>query len=157
MSAPTSTSPALKFNKLFATSLANNLPVSAIMELTYDCNLKCKHCYIVRSRRPVVSTREALNILDQLAEMGTLFLTFTGGEALQRADFFDIAEYARHRNFALRVFTNGTLINARTADKIKKISPLAVGISIYSHRAAVHDAFTRTRGSFEKSTKAIQM
>jgi hypothetical protein len=43
------------------------------------------------------------DILDQLAEAGTLFLSLSGGEIFLRDDFFVIAEYARKRNFVLRL------------------------------------------------------
>lgn len=43
------------------------------------------------------------DILDQLAEAGTLFLNLSGGEIFLRDDFFVIAEYARKRNFVLRL------------------------------------------------------
>src|SRR3990172_4107083 len=99
-----------KFNKLFETTLARNLPVSAVLELTYECNLRCRHCYIVNQDRAVLGTSAIFSILDELAEAGTLFLAFTGGEILLREDFFDVAEYAKRKHFALSILTNGTKV-----------------------------------------------
>src|SRR5580765_1878235 len=104
-------------------------PLFASMELTYVCNLHCFFCYNpvqrkdqVRSKPAPVSAREplayeeTLQILDQLKEMGVLYLTLTGGEPMVHPRFWDIAREAKKRSFALRIFSNGIIINEAVAD-----------------------------------------
>ena len=101
------------------------IPFKLDWELTYRCNLKCAHCYQTGlSYGEELSTKKIYSILDELASLGCLYITFTGGEILLRKDFLDIAQYARKKNFALRLFTNGTLIDPGTADKIKDFAPV---------------------------------
>jgi radical SAM protein with 4Fe4S-binding SPASM domain len=134
------------------------IPFRVLWELTYRCNERCRHCYIVdREGQGELDTGEAYRVLDELAEAGTLFVTFTGGEALLREDFFDIAGYARKKGFAFRLLTNGILITPEVADRLSALRPLAVEISIYSTRPEIHDAVTRVPGSHERSVRALQL
>jgi radical SAM protein with 4Fe4S-binding SPASM domain len=134
------------------------IPFTVHWELTYRCNLRCPHCYIVpqKSRREL-SFQQISRILDLLKENGTLFVIFSGGEILTRRDFFDIACYAREKGFALRLLTNGTLIDALIADRIKDLHPLSVEISLYGSSPSTHDRITGCPGSFERSLKALRL
>lgn len=132
------------------------IPFKVDWELTYRCNLKCSHCYQSGpDSREELKTEEIFSILDQLADAGCLYITFTGGEILLRKDFFEIARYANKKEFALRLFTNGTLIDESIADKIKALNPLGVEISLYSADPTVHEEITGVKGSFERTTSAI--
>jgi len=132
------------------------IPFTVHWELTYYCNLRCPHCYVVpQNSREELSSGEITSILDILKEKGTLYVIFSGGEILTREDFFDIARYTRKKGFAMRFLTNGTLINERVADQIKDLDPLSVEISLYGSRPEVHDRITACPGSFEKSVKAL--
>jgi radical SAM protein with 4Fe4S-binding SPASM domain len=97
------------------------------------------------------------DILDQLAEQGTLFLTLSGGEIFLREDLFQIAYYASSKNFAINLFTNGTLINEKTADAVAELSPWRVEISIYGAKKETHEGITGVEGSWEKSLNAIKL
>ncbi|MFQ5768905.1 MAG: radical SAM protein [bacterium] len=137
---------------------AKNIPLYAHLELTYMCNLKCVHCYLAHSiQQEELSTDEMKHVIDQLAELGTLYLSLTGGEILCRNDFFEIAEYARAKNFALRLFTNATLITPDIARQIQKICPLFVEISLYGISPEVHDSITQVPGSHSRTIDAIHL
>ena len=136
--------------------------LTAHWELTYRCNERCTHCYLdVFSPNAKVpgelTTEECFRVIDQLAELGALNLTLSGGEILVRRDFFDIAEYARSKKFLLRLFTNGILIKAHVADRIAALHPYAVELSVYSTRADIHDAITRVPRSLELTTRALRL
>ena len=106
--------------------------------------------------REELSLPELRDILDQLVAAGALFVLFTGGEVLLRRDFFDIAAYARQRGLILLLLTNGTLINLDTAERIKELRPLLVGLSLYGATPATHDAITGQEGSFVATLGAVQ-
>ncbi|MBL7196801.1 MAG: radical SAM protein [Candidatus Omnitrophica bacterium] len=133
------------------------IPLYCLFGLTFNCNLNCIHCYVIKQRnREELTKNEIFNILDQLADAGCLYLVFSGGEPLLRNDFFDIASYAKDKNFALKLFTNGTLINESIADRIKKINFVTVEISLYGFKDT-HEAITKVKGSFNKTVKAIKL
>ena len=135
----------------------SNTPINVLFELTHRCNLRCFHCYVIADKRPELDTHEVRGVLDQLAEAGTLFITFTGGEIMLRQDLFEVLEHARDRHFAIRLFTNGTLIDEEAADRIARIKPVDVGVSVYGPTAEIHEAVTKARGSFDKSVRALQL
>lgn len=125
-------------------------PIHVLMELTYRCNVRCVHCYLA-GREDEMTLPEIERLLDQMAAAGTLVLTLSGGEVLLRRDFFDIAGAARERAFALRIFTNGTLVDDRAADQIAALRPVVVEMSLLGATAATHDAITLKRGSFVRT------
>ena len=134
------------------------IPFTVHWELTYHCNLQCPHCYVVpQNSREELSFGEIAAILNLLKERGTLHVIFSGGEILTRKDFFTIAHHARKKGFALRLLTNGTLINERVADEIKDLHPLSVEISLYGSKPEIHDDITACPGSFERSLNALKL
>jgi len=135
---------------------------SAHWELTYRCNELCTHCYLdvlpPGAQVPgELTTEECKDILDQLAAEGVLNLTFSGGEILVRRDFFDIAEYARKKGFALMLYTNGILIKPAVADRLAALHPLRTEISIYGARPETHDRITLKPRSFELTLRACRL
>lgn len=131
-------------------------------ELTYRCNEKCTHCYlqVYASHETVpgeLTTDECFQVVDQIAEVGALNLTLSGGEILVRRDFFEIAQYARQKRLLLRLFTNGILIRPQVADRIAALHPYAVEISLYSARPELHEAITRRRNSWRLTIQAIRL
>ena len=134
----------------------SNIPLRAELELTYRCNLSCRHCYLPEERHGELSREEIESILDQLAQMGTMFLTLTGGEIFTRADFFDIAEAAKQRGFILTLLTSGTLITNGNIDRVAKLKPKEVHISLCGACSETHDFVTTVPGSFERTVEAIK-
>ena len=132
------------------------IPIVVHLDLTYKCNLRCRHCYLVLQDRRELTTSKIRDVLSQLADMGTIYLTLSGGEILLRKDLFDIASFARELNFAVRFLTNGTLLDENSADKLSSFCPELVSISIYSIKPEVHDSITQKEGSFQKSVAAAK-
>ncbi|MBI5305271.1 MAG: radical SAM protein [Chloroflexi bacterium] len=150
------------YEQIVARSGKTHRLLSAHWELTYRCNERCTHCYldVFAPNAPVpgeLTTQECFQVIDQLAELGALNLTLSGGEILVRRDFFDIAEYARSKRFLLRLFTNGILIKDHVADRIAALHPYAVELSVYSTRPEVHDGITRVPRSLELTTRALRL
>lgn len=146
------------YNRILDRTRQRNIPFKVFWELTYGCNLNCRHCYIrPYPEREELNQEEIKRALTQIYDRGALFITFSGGEVLTRNDFFEIAGHARGLGLAIRIFTNGTMVNAQIADRIKELNPLSVEISLYAMRATIHDAITRQRGSFAKTVSAIKL
>lgn len=146
------------YNKIIRKTIDRFIPFKVDWEITYRCNLRCVHCYQTGPKgEQELSSKEFFSILNQLADSGCLYITFTGGEIFLRKDFFTIADYARKREFAIRLFTNGTLIDEQTADKIKELNPLTVEISLYGLEPSVHENITRVSGSYERTINALEL
>ncbi len=143
--------------EMAAKALKLNVPLSVQLDLTYRCNERCVHCYLDHHDRGELTTAEIKDLLDQMAGAGVFYLTLSGGEIMLRRDFFEILEHARARTFCIKLKTNGILIGEHEADLINSVGVETVQISIYSHRAEVHDAITKLPGSLENSIEAIRL
>jgi len=134
------------------------LLASAFCELTYRCNQSCVHCFNPRStfdNSKELTTDEILATLAELEALGVYYVTFSGGEVSLRPDFFDIMREARHRNFAVNIYTNGQT-SPGWNEKLATFFPQTVGVSLYSANPEIHDATTRRKGSFEQSVQTIE-
>ena len=132
------------------------LPLAIHMDVTYRCNERCVHCYLDHDDHGEMTTDEIKGVLDQLAEAGVFFLTFSGGEVFLRRDFMDLVAYARSLLFNVKIKTNAVMIGIEEARKIRALGVDSVQISVYSHRAEVHDAITKLPHSFERTIRAIR-
>ncbi|HEY2646073.1 MAG TPA: radical SAM protein [Candidatus Acidoferrales bacterium] len=142
--------------EIAAKALKLNIPLSVQLDLTYRCNERCIHCYLDHDDHGEMTTAEIKNLLDQMAEAGVFYLTISGGEIMMRRDFFEILEHARLRTFCIKLKTNGVLIREKEAQRLRELGVESVQISIYSHRAEVHDEITKMPGSFRQSIEAVR-
>ena len=88
-----------------------NRNAKALFYLTYDCNLKCEHCYMHAQRRhdAMLSVWEYRTVFEGLVQNGIKEATFTGGEPLMRSDLWEIIKNAYDVGLSSRIFSNGTL------------------------------------------------
>jgi AdoMet-dependent heme synthase len=133
------------------------VPFSLHLDLTYRCNERCVHCYLDHNDRGEMTTAEIKRVLSEAAETGTFYLTLSGGEPMLRKDFVEILAHAHSLTFATKIKTNATLVTKKMADFLREYGVYEVQISVYSHRAEVHDGITKLPGSFDRSIRAIKM
>jgi MoaA/NifB/PqqE/SkfB family radical SAM enzyme len=145
------------FGRVKAKALAAAQPLNVHLELTYRCNWRCVFCYNPRHfDRAGLGGDEWIATLDELRALGTLNITFTGGEPLAHPEFLRIARAARERAFAIRIFTNATLVDESLAFEIARLNPLAVEVSIHGATADVHEQATARAGSFDAMLAGIR-
>ena len=129
----------------------NRVPLSATIEITPKCNFRCIHCYLGKHRDEVeeLSTDSIKHILDELAENGTLFVTFTGGECMLREDFDELYLYAKRKGFMVCVFTNAYTLNAKLFELFDKYPPFFVDVSLYGASNDTYKRITGVDGGFD--------
>lgn len=133
-------------------------PIQGQWELTFRCNLKCVHCYVVEDKtKEELTFKEITNILDQIHEEGCLWLCLTGGEPLVRSDFLDIYTYAKHKGFLITIFTNGTLITPEIADYLSEYPPFMIDITLNGITPDVYESITQVPGSFQSCMRGINL
>jgi len=133
-------------------------PFMASYGITSKCNLNCKHCYAQATEEASpdeLSTEEARNLINELADWGVKFLVLDGGEPLCRPDFLEIASHASSKGLTTGIGSNGTLIDRAMAEKIKQAGVQAVAISIDSVKGEVHDAFRGKKGAFHQAMNGV--
>jgi MoaA/NifB/PqqE/SkfB family radical SAM enzyme len=137
---------------------APRLPLRGGIDLTYRCNLNCRHCWLVEpdtdeTRGSELSTREWLDIIGQARAQGAREWAISGGEPMLREDFCDLFDAVTSKSAFYSLNTNGTLITAPIARKLRK--PGDVMVAVYGADPQVHDHVTRCPGSFEKTMQGI--
>lgn len=138
------------------------IPIVGSVELTLQCNMRCKHCYLDNVHDGVPGLRELTvdeykGIFSQLAEAGTLWLLLTGGEPLSRPDFTEIYLAAKRQGFILTLFTNGTLITPEIADLLADWRPFQVEITLYGLTQETYERVTGIPGSHAKCMRGIEL
>jgi radical SAM protein with 4Fe4S-binding SPASM domain len=145
------------FTELQAKMRRARRPWAASLEITRRCNLSCVHCLRGPARQDDgLSREEVYRLADQLADLGCMKLSFTGGEPFARPDFLPILEYAWQRRMASVILTNGTLITAAMASTLAELHVLELQVSLYGASAQVHETVTRVPGSFSATLRGIQ-
>lgn len=127
-------------------------PRLVFWESTAGCNLACIHCRRITVADQLLpqdlSTQESFDLIDQIAAFGRPIFVLSGGEPLFRPDIFDIARYAADAGLIVALATNGTLIDAERARKIRESGIKRVSISFDGADAETHDIF-RGKGAFD--------
>ncbi|MBL8721698.1 MAG: hypothetical protein JNL79_37270, partial [Myxococcales bacterium] len=74
-------------------------PVYAVWEVTLACDLSCRHCgsRAGHARPDELTTAECLDVIDQLADLGTMEIVFIGGEVYLREDWLDLIRHTRKK------------------------------------------------------------
>jgi radical SAM protein with 4Fe4S-binding SPASM domain len=104
-----------------------------------------------------LNLKEAIHAIDEMANLGTEALIFSGGEPLLRKEFIlTLAEYCVDVGIIPAVLTNGVLINHKVAWKLKDAGIVAVGIPLDSAIPESHDKLRNVPGTFEKAVKAVK-
>lgn len=142
---------------------ARRVPVNGTIELTNRCPLNCSHCYNnlpmadAEARRRELTTEEHFRLLDQLSDLGCLWLLYSGGEIFARRDFLEIYTYAKRKGFLLTLFTNGTMITEEIADYLAEWPPFAIEITLYGATRETYEALTRIPGSYDRCLRGIRL
>ncbi len=129
-------------------------------ELTYSCNFRCLTCYNCSGelQEQEMSTLEWKMALEKIASVNPKTQTtviLTGGEPLLRKDFFEIASHAKDLGLYIQLFTNGSLIDNYTAERIANLKIDYVRISVDGASPQTNDRI-RGKGNFEKAINAMK-
>ena len=103
-------------------------PICLTWELTYACNLACRHCLSSSGRRDPaeLSTAECFGVVDELQRLGVFYVNLGGGEPMLRRDFFDIVEYSTAHDVGVKFSTNGTYIDPAAARRLASMDYLDI-------------------------------
>jgi radical SAM protein with 4Fe4S-binding SPASM domain len=148
-----------RYGKHRPSSFAGPLRPIVVWNITWRCNLRCKHCYIdamPKARLRELGTEQMLGIVDQVAEIRSPLLIVSGGEPLLREDFYSIMKYAAGKGLRLALSTNGTLITEEVAEKLRETGFVYIGVSIDSHEPRWHDEFRGVKGAFNAAIQGLR-
>jgi radical SAM additional 4Fe4S-binding domain len=130
---------------------------SIYVEITNNCNFKCKSCYndSGNGKKHYLELDEFNKMIDSAAantHKCTLYLS--GGEPLLHPQIWDMIAYAQKKNFDVLIVTNGSLITQEILEKIISFN-VALQISLDGYDEQTNDA-VRGIGSFKKTYLALK-
>jgi len=129
---------------------------SVTWAVNHACNLRCTHCYdVVPHRRMDLSTSDALRVVDRLKDVGVTFIAFSGGEAFLRKDLLRLMEHCKNHRIRFGARSNGTLISAELAARLRALGIAVVGVSFDGATRETHDA-VRGKGAFDASLSGLK-
>jgi radical SAM protein with 4Fe4S-binding SPASM domain len=131
-------------------------PIYAVWEITLKCDLACRHCgsRAGRERPDELSPAEALDLVDQMADLGVKEVTVIGGEAYLRDDWVDIIRKVRDRGMSCTMTTGGRGVTAERARAAKDAGLQSVSVSV-DGLEATHDMLRGVVGSYRAAMDAF--
>ncbi|NOX61585.1 MAG: TIGR04053 family radical SAM/SPASM domain-containing protein [Chloroflexi bacterium] len=130
-------------------------PFTIAWEVTRACAYACVHCRANAQpqRDPrELTTKEALQLIDRIADFGNPILIFTGGDPMMRRDLFDLIAYANEKG--LRCSLTPTATALPTVERLKRAREAGIrriALSLDAPRPAIHDDFRRVEGSWKRT------
>lgn len=141
-------------------ALPQNIPRNLFIELTTECNYKCKFCHLWTTKElpNSLTTNEKLQLLREFKSINPLGeVIFTGGETmLKEIEFFSLTNECRRLELHCSCNTNASFISSSTIDRLFCEGPNSIVISLDSHLDKIHDFGRGVKGSFNHVTNVIR-
>lgn len=135
---------------------------SASIDLTYQCNFRCKHCFNASgehmNRGCELTDKEILKVVDDLKEIQVESVCLCGGEALLRKELlFECCRQLKENGIRVSTVSNGYLLDRFAAKGLKDAGIDVVQISIDGATEETHDWMRNKEGSYRKAIDALSI
>ncbi|MFF5025563.1 radical SAM protein [Streptomyces collinus] len=131
-------------------------PFSFWVQPTKRTNLDSTMAYDVHDPAEVELTLDEITrSMQEMFDQNVISVFFEGGEPFLRDDFLDMVEYATPNAFTM-VRTNGTLVTAETARRLRAANVGVVCVDIEGGDAATHDRLVGLPGAFDRAVEAVR-
>lgn len=137
-----------------------NLPQYLFLEITTECNLKCKQCHMWISKEPALSltTDDKLDLIHQFYEINSEgVVVLTGGETmLKENEFFALTKLCKTLDLTCATNTNASLINDSNLERIFTEGPKYLVVSLDSHIEKIHDYIRGVKGTYKHTVDILK-
>lgn len=147
---------------IYAKASRNRIPLSGTFELSPVCNFSCRMCYVRKtaeevaaSKRPVMTLEQWIRIAQEAREAGMLYVLLTGGEPFLWPDFWELYEQLIRMGFLISINTNGSMIDDAVVERLKKLPPRRINITMYGAGDKSYEALCRRKDVFLKVDQAV--
>lgn len=147
---------------LFNKACANGTPLSGTFELTPQCNLSCKMCYVRLTKEQMKplgrerSANEWLEIAQTAKDNGMLYLLLTGGEPFIYPEFEYLYTSLKKMGFIISINSNATLLTNKNLELIKNNPPYRINITLYGGSAETYEKLCGNGAAFFLVTDAVK-
>lgn len=96
--------------------LNQRYPLAVRWQLTNRCVLRCKYCNVWKTDQKEMTLEQIIPILNEMAELGTQTISFSGGEPMMRKDIGRILEETEKRKISTEMNSTGAGIPERISE-----------------------------------------
>ncbi|MBR3016828.1 MAG: radical SAM protein [Clostridia bacterium] len=126
------------------------IPMWGQFELSPQCNLDCKMCYVHLNAEQlsgcsVLPPETWKELMRQAWEAGMVRATLSGGECLMYPGFEELYLYLHSLGCAVAVYTNGVLLDDKRVRFFTEHRPNRIQITLYGHNDDVYERVTGRR------------
>lgn len=138
----------------FARELGVAVPTLILVDPTSACNLRCAGCWAGEYKKSESLEPELFDrILREAKELGIYWIVLSGGEPFAYKPLLDVI--SEHPDMGFMAYTNGTLIDEKTADRLADLANFLPVFSLEGWREQT-DA-RRGNGTFDKIMRAMDL
>lgn len=132
-------------------------PLIATFQLTNRCNFNCCICNIKNNPQQNTLPFQAFkNIIDDLSEMGCVYVSLSGGEPLLIEDISNYVSYGKLKIPFVNLVTNAYLLSEKFAKDIEVMKLDSISISIDA-LGKNNDRIRGMEGAFARAISGIKM
>lgn len=131
---------------------------TVVWEITLKCNIHCLHCGSSaddKARCNELSTDEALDLIEQLADLGCRRVVLSGGEPFLRKDWAVLANRINDLGMGVAFVSNGYVVDDDIVDLLKLIRPVGISFSLDGGCEETHDYIRGKKGVFKRCINAL--
>lgn len=140
---------------------AFGIPASGIFELTPQCNLRCKMCYVRLTKEQMkplgreLTAEQWLELGRQARDQGMAFLLLTGGEPTIRPDFCEIYEGLAQMGLSITLNSNATNLTPAIRQLWERLPPAQVNVTLYGTCREDYQALCGNPDAFDAVVEAL--
>jgi MoaA/NifB/PqqE/SkfB family radical SAM enzyme len=141
---------------LYAKVFKKRIPVKVALQLTTRCNMRCNYCYVNFDTYKQVGDRsleDTFRLIDELYSNGTRWIWFLGGEPMMYKEFGKVIDYVQSKGMFCDMNSNGTLINEKNIDVVKKLDGVCISIDGDEET----NDYYRGKGTFKRAMDAVKL
>lgn len=133
-----------------------------IIKPELGCTANCPTCalrlkfFSGKKKITPLSILEWQRIIEQAKSLGCENLNISGGEPLLYINIIDLIKIGVTNGMKINLNTNGSLVTEQEALRLYSAGLNSVNISVYSHKAEIHDKMRNELGLFKKAINAIK-
>lgn len=125
-------------------------PLAIRWQLTNRCPSQCKYCTLWKVPSRELSTKQILELLDEISACGTRKISFSGGEPLLRDDIGEIIRYCKNKGISPEMNSTGFLL-PKKVNEIKDLDLLKLSLDGPEH---INELTRRTKKSYQWALEA---
>lgn len=133
-------------------------PVLVSFGITRECDLKCPHCYSDSGERDSneLSTDEAKQVIDEVADLGAKVIILDGGEPTLREDLVELVAHANDSGLKPVLGSNGMSLTEDLITRLLSAGCGGIAISLDGADPQTHDDFRGLEGAWERTVEGAK-